>query len=221
MRKCYLAVGIVALAASLALGQERNAFNEYVKLAADYTDVLKAVKDMASAEAALPKLKPVDKKFAELMKALDIRGGPGGGPGGGGPEFSKDEEKLLATKGKALEAELVRIDMLPKVMALFSKELSLFQYFAKAQVSAAKIQIKSLDIALRQYFLKNNEYPKSLNALTEGDDPILQADFNLLDPWKKPYQYDPKGPKNNGETADVWTVTRDNVVIGNWEEKKK
>ena len=69
------------------------------------------------------------------------------------------------------------------------------------------------------YLLKNGEYPKSLKALTEGDRPLLKGADSLLDPWKKPYQYEVAGPKNKGEKPDIWTVTPDNVVIGNWEKK--
>ena len=36
------------------------------------------------------------------------------------------------------------------------------------------------------------------------------------DPWKKPYQYDPSGPRNNGRRPDIWTVAPDGLEIGNW-----
>ncbi len=40
----------------------------------------------------------------------------------------------------------------------------------------------------------------------------------LIDPWKKPYQYDPAGPKNKGSKPDLWTATPEKKVIGNWKE---
>ena len=38
----------------------------------------------------------------------------------------------------------------------------------------------------------------------------------LLDHWKNPYQYDAAGPKNGGKQPDIWTVTPEGKVIGNW-----
>ena len=88
------------------------------------------------------------------------------------------------------------------------------------KVALAKVSIKTIDTALQAYRVKHDSFPENLERLTEGDKPFLKRE-NLIDPWKKPYQYDATGPKNDGKKPDVWTVTPDKQTIGNWEKPKK
>jgi hypothetical protein len=90
-----------------------------------------------------------------------------------------------------------------------------------AKLSIAKIQIRQLTYAVEIFYLREADWPKNLKELTEGEPPILKDASVFLDPWKKPYQYDKKGPKNNGEKPDIWTVTPDKKVIGNWKQEKQ
>src|SRR5688572_28849365 len=75
------------------------------------------------------------------------------------------------------------------------------------KVNLAKIEVKALTAACEQYYAGNREFPKTLKALTltqpNGGGPFFGAE-KLLDPWKNPYQYDPKGPKNGAKMPDVW-----------------
>ena len=41
-----------------------------------------------------------------------------------------------------------------------------------------------------------------------------------MDPWGKPYRYDPKGKRNGGKRPDIWAVHPDKTEIGNWPEQK-
>jgi hypothetical protein len=94
---------------------------------------------------------------------------------------------------------------------------------ADAKSDAARAQVKVLEKALQTYFVKNNEYPTSLDVLTtvqpDGGKPYVETKA-LIDPWDKPYQYDLSGKRNNGKKPDVWAVAPDKTLIGNWPEKK-
>ncbi len=173
----------------------------------EMTDALKAVKDKPSAEAALPKLKALEEKGVAIKKTPH--------------KYSLEDVKAVSEKYKSLKAELARLEELPEVRRMLMKESGVFQEFAATNMKTARVKIKTINFALGSYFASKNEYPKSLNVLTEGDIAILPDADSIVDPWKKPFQYDPKGPKNNGSQPDVWTVSPDKEVICNWEEMKK
>jgi hypothetical protein len=79
----------------------------------------------------------------------------------------------------------------------------------------AEAQIKGpLTLACNAYYVRVGAYPPTLGALL-GPPTLLDRD-QLIDPWGRPYRYDPKGPKNNGMYPDIWTVTPDGIEIGNW-----
>ncbi len=84
-----------------------------------------------------------------------------------------------------------------------------------APADIAESQIKGpLTQACNTYYLRVGAYPATLGALL-GPPTLLDRD-EIIDPWGRPYRYDPKGPKNNGIKPDIWTVTPDGVEIGNW-----
>ncbi len=73
--------------------------------------------------------------------------------------------------------------------------------------------------ACQGYHTKHGRFPKNLEELLEHDavgGPFLETPDALIDPWGRPYQYDPKGPRNNGAKPDIWTVTPNGLEIGNW-----
>jgi hypothetical protein len=85
----------------------------------------------------------------------------------------------------------------------------------------ALTQVKGpLTTAVQAYFLKHNgEFPATLDKLLERDHvggPYLENADALLDPWGNRYQYDIKGPRNNGAKPDIWTIGPDDTIIGNW-----
>lgn len=96
-----------------------------------------------------------------------------------------------------------------------------------AESAAAKAQVIVLTQAAQAYFIKNQKWPQSLQALVERDDfgtQYIEKKEHLLDPWKKPFLYDPTGPKNEGLKPDIWSVTPSKAIIGNWangQPKKK
>ena len=92
------------------------------------------------------------------------------------------------------------------------------------KVKVARVQVRAISEQLEVYKLNNGEYPEKLQDLAKpqpgGGAPLLPAKA-LLDPWKRPYRYDPAGKRNGGLKADVWTVTPAKKRIGNWPEKKR
>ena len=97
--------------------------------------------------------------------------------------------------------------------------VSYFSLFEGAKQDIASTQIKSLTVACDTYRIKNGNNPESLDVLLQKDPSGVMhiADPNaLIDPWKNRYQYDPSGQKNQGQHADIWTVSPEKIEIGNW-----
>jgi type II secretion system protein G len=100
--------------------------------------------------------------------------------------------------------------------------VSYFSIFAGSQKDSAQSQVKSLSVACDAYRLKNGNNPDSLAILLQKDASgvIYVEDPNSLnDPWRKPYQYDASGQKNQGLHPDIWTVSPDGIEIGNWPKR--
>ncbi|MFO0938893.1 MAG: hypothetical protein U0798_20510 [Gemmataceae bacterium] len=79
-----------------------------------------------------------------------------------------------------------------------------------------------LECAVESYFGNAKDgagiqRPRNLQTLV--DRKILPS-VSLRDPWGQPFQYDVKGPRNNGNRPDIWTVSKDRkTIIGNWKSK--
>jgi hypothetical protein len=77
-----------------------------------------------------------------------------------------------------------------------------------------RIRLWILDSTMQSQWLREKTTPPaSLKALV--DEKALSS-RSLLDPWGKEFQYDIAGKKNRGEKPDIWAVTPDKKVIGNW-----
>jgi len=67
-------------------------------------------------------------------------------------------------------------------------------YLAQARVDRAKLDIKKLETAISSFNAKHGQYPETLQQLTQpdefGNNPVLSAQ-DLLDPWGRPYNYQP------------------------------
>jgi general secretion pathway protein G len=84
----------------------------------------------------------------------------------------------------------------------------------------AKAGITTLTTAVKMYKTKFGENPAQLKDLLEPPDgPPIVEPSGILDPWGRPYQYDPTGPRNQGKQPDIWTVGHDRQLIGNWPER--
>jgi hypothetical protein len=96
---------------------------------------------------------------------------------------------------------------------------SIDMYLQDAKATKAALQVKALDVAVKAYMLKNEKFPENLDDLLKPK-PLIENADGLTDPWGRKFQYDPKGPRHNGELPDIWTLTPENKTIGNWTEKK-
>jgi len=89
-----------------------------------------------------------------------------------------------------------------------------------AQKDAARAQVKGpLSQACQAYFVKHSKWPDSLLILTQRDENnqiFIENEDALVDPWRRPYQYDATGTKNQGTKPDIFTTAPDGEVIGNW-----
>lgn len=96
-----------------------------------------------------------------------------------------------------------------------------FRYLEDANTNRAQADLRTLTAACTAYKIRNGDFPESLMELWQPSDgstkPYVESEAALLDPWRKPYQYDPTGPNNGGRNPDIWTTTPDGQVIGNWE----
>jgi hypothetical protein len=94
------------------------------------------------------------------------------------------------------------------------------------QTEVASTQMKGpLTSACNAFKLKNGRWPANLEELLQKNDnggPYLESRDALLDPWGNRYQYDVKGPMNNGTRPDIWTeVPNDGRKLGNWPAIRK
>jgi general secretion pathway protein G len=95
-----------------------------------------------------------------------------------------------------------------------------FRAYEDAKVSEAQIKANAIAGAAQRFMVKYDRYPNDLNELAQppsGGTPFMAAE-DLNDPWGKPYQYDPAGPRNNGQKPDVYTTSPKNEVIGNFKQ---
>ncbi len=66
-----------------------------------------------------------------------------------------------------------------------------------------------------KYKKEHGDFPKSLTEMVAKQE-------DLLDPWGRPYHYDPVGAHNNREVPDIWSDGADpsdpRAILVNWED---
>ncbi len=92
----------------------------------------------------------------------------------------------------------------------------------RSKENAALSQVKgTLNTAVQTFYMQESRYPNSLEELCQptqsGGKALLEPDA-ILDPWKKPYQYDPSGGHNGGNKPDIWTISPSGKQLGNWKQ---
>jgi general secretion pathway protein G len=97
----------------------------------------------------------------------------------------------------------------------------LLPLLGQSKEKVAKLTIANLTEAAKTYKLNNGEFPASLDALAQtqpNGNPKLVSPDSLKDPWGRPFQYDPSGPKNEGMQPDISTLSPETAgkVIANW-----
>jgi len=95
--------------------------------------------------------------------------------------------------------------------------VAVFGYLDTANEKAARLKIANIESAVTSYKLDHGSFPTSLQELTVaegGKHALLEAD-TILDPWQKPFQYDPGQLSQSGKPK-IWTTTEGGTPISNW-----
>ncbi len=101
----------------------------------------------------------------------------------------------------------------------------------ESKVSTAKMKARNISKAIDIFQVDNGEYPHQLDQLLQKHPvtmkgPYLQSVDDLLDPWGRPFNYDPTGQKNLAAGAvvpipDVFCqVPTDGRIVGNFKDMK-
>jgi type II secretory pathway pseudopilin PulG len=85
----------------------------------------------------------------------------------------------------------------------------------------AKVRIWTLEDAVGAYYLDYQKYPESLKELTERLPDGRAAklpEYSLIDPWGKPYQYEPKNLNPTNNKPRIWSSGEpgERRPIANW-----
>jgi hypothetical protein len=211
--------GLVFLAAARADDPDAGALvKDLLASQKETVEVLKLIKDSKSAEAARAQLDRLGgecqrKEFALGRLPPQVR-----------HEALAKHGKERAELSRQMGTECARVEKI-KGLQLLLRDYHPFRTHGGEGLRAAARQ-KALDLmrAVQAYHLTHGELPASLAMLAEkgkdGERPFATAD-DLLDPWGKPYQYDPAGPKHDGFKPDIWTVdpADGKTKIGNWPQE--
>lgn len=106
-----------------------------------------------------------------------------------------NSEKNLALEamkqGFTLVEMLVVIAIIGMLATLAVKNL--MPSMQTASITTAEAGARSLYGDCVTYQMKHKKYPTSLDQLCEGDDPILESDKPLYDPWDNKFELEMKG----------------------------
>ena len=216
---CVLVVLLAVGGAVAAEPDPDQIAKDTVAVLKELREVLASIKDKETAEAAKPKLEALAKSQQKIEKTLD---------GLSKKESNAFEKKHRATVKplqKDIDKEFARVEALPEAYAVV-KDTSLFKTLQGDKETTARAQMATLTLALQDYHNRHAEYPPGLATLAEpqGKLSAYVEKRDLLDPWGREFKYDPKGPKNGGKKADIWSEGSPGGkgrVIGNWPEEKK
>jgi hypothetical protein len=74
--------------------------------------------------------------------------------------------------------------------------------------------ILTLSTAVKTYKLRTGANPRRLDDVLKYINGGTAS--NLNDAWGRRFDYDPDGPRNGGKQPDIWTVSPNGELIGNW-----
>ena len=92
---------------------------------------------------------------------------------------------------------------------------------AKTRITAAESGVTALKEACATYYIQHKKMPTSLDQLVEGDDPVLDSDKGLYDPWDNKYEMEVKGKKVIIKSAGEDGVMGNEDDIRSDDRKKK
>ena len=108
----------------------------------------------------------------------------------------RQEENAVARSAKAgfTLVELLVVVAILGILGTIAVQ-NVVGHIAKTRVTAAEQGVQSLHEACTTYYIQNKKMPTSLDQLTEGDEPILESDKGLYDPWDNKYEMEVKGKR--------------------------
>jgi hypothetical protein len=192
----------------------------------DVTAVLKTVKDKDSADAAARKLEEPAKRLLVAVEA-------GNKIPRDDPDVAKVLEKFaeqMAKAGRDFQLEVDRLLKEPELQKILRKSPAWRQsdlQFQESKLARAKLDVKTLEVAIQAWHVKFAEWPASLEKLTEPskDTPAFLLKSALTDPWGRPYRYDPKQRHPKTDVPLIWSdgpIPRDaGGRIANWSPQDK
>ena len=107
--------------------------------------------------------------------------------------MKKNENAVVESmkRGCTLVEMLVVIAIIGMLATLAVKNL--MPSMQTASITTAEAGARSLYGDCVTYQMKHKKYPTSLDQLCEGDDPILESDKPLYDPWDNKFELEMKG----------------------------
>lgn len=189
------------------------------KLAA--AKVLNSVKDKPGAVDGLRKLNDL---HAQLLRTEQLLRKIDGLSDDDRKRLAKDYAKQIEDADQRLDAEYDRLDRISELYRVL-EENGLIKRIHNDRSEAANDRVFILTAAVKTYYDEFKKYPSKLEDLAklpgEGN-PFADAK-TYIDPWGRSYQYDVKGPKNNGKLPDIWSLGarhQSDAIIANWTKKK-
>jgi hypothetical protein len=224
---CALALGLAADGAAGAdeLDDVLVVVRKVHKAFDESANILASVTDETTAKKSLDKLLAIEKKYdthTNLIIYQDM--------------FHRDRmwcrEKIERHEQiwEKCQSEYDRLYKLPGAFAVV-RDTVIVGYHEHLFTKLSKRLIDvNLTEALERFRAVHSTLLDKLNELVKSIDPktsksFLRADL-LTDQWDQPFEYDPKGPKNNAERPDIWSLgppyrTGDKYMIANWLSEKK
>jgi hypothetical protein len=172
------------------------------------TTLLKGVKTVDDAKKVRPAFLELDKQDVRAREARDKRHIPA-------KEISEIVKRLEASyPGAKCEEEFERLAQTPAIVVVFADTQRVKTYDAFGG-TMARGDVEFLSELVDDHRTKTGKVPTKLADLrwvpAHRISAVTAKMFNgrregLLDPWGRPYQYDPAGPKNGGKRPDIWSL---------------
>jgi len=195
----------------------KEAIENYLRAHKEAVKILQSVHSMEGAKSALRRLDAVkarcqyDESLAVVAKATT-------------EEVAKAREPFGADYrwlGQATQDEYFRIAKINGALQQLSSTFPISE-LDEIKRTIARIEIQYIEGVIGVFRKYRGRLPASLEELTRVDEPggtPMLAESVLVDPWRRPYQFDNSGRRNLGRKPDVWSkgpLSKPGSEIGNW-----
>ncbi len=141
-------------------------------------------------------------------------------------QVKSNPEKALKQSRKALQRgfSLIELIVVLVILGLLAGVVAprVMRQLSKGKASAAKVQIRELENALKMYYMDVGRYPSALDALVRSDGvqnwdgPYLEKSQLPKDPWGNDYLF--RLPGDHGTDYDLWSNGADGREGGEGED---